>query len=92
MPRRFPDGGKVTDHHALVITENLPDGLSKDEQAIYDMVAARLLEAFSAPCIKEVTEIHAAVGNDTVQAKGTVVKSAGWRAVRLACRAQWKGR
>ena len=82
LNRRSVDGGKVTDHHALIITENLPDGLSKDEQAIYDMVAARLLEAFSAPCIKEVTEIHAAVGNDTVQAKGTVVKSAGWRAVR----------
>ena len=55
----------------LVITENLPDGLSKDEQAIYDMVAARLLEAFSAPCIKEVTEIHAAVGSSEAQAKGT---------------------
>ena len=82
LNRRSVDGGKVTDHHALIITENLPDGLSKDEQAIYDMVAARLLEAFSAPCIKEVTEIHAAVGNDTAQAKGTVVKSAGWRAVR----------
>lgn len=82
LNRRSVDGGKVTDHHALIITENLPSGLSKDEQAIYDMVAARLLEAFSAPCIKEVTEIHAAVGNDTAQAKGTVVKSAGWRAVR----------
>lgn len=82
LNRRSVDGGKVTDHHALIITENLPDGLSKDEQAIYDMVAARLLEAFSAPCIKEVTEIRAAVGNDTAQAKGTVVKSAGWRAVR----------
>ena len=81
LNRRSVDGGKVTDHHALIITENLPDGLSKDEQAIYDMVAARLLEAFSAPCIKEVTEIHAEVGNDTAQAKGTVVKSAGWRAV-----------
>ena len=82
LNRRSVDGGKVTDHHALIITENLPDGLSKDEQAIYDMVATRLLEAFSAPCIKEVTEIHAAVGNDTAQVKGTVVKSAGWRAVR----------
>ena len=61
LNRRSVDGGKVTDHHALIVTENLPSGLSKDEQAIYDMVAARLLEAFSAPCIKEVTEIHAVV-------------------------------
>lgn len=82
LNRRSVDGGKVTDHHALIVTENLPSGLSKDEQAIYDMVAARLLEAFSAPCIKEVTEIHAAVGSSEAQAKGTVVKSAGWRAVR----------
>ena len=82
LNRRSVDGGKVTDHHALIITENLPSGLSKDELAIYDMVAARLLEAFSAPCIKEVTEIRAAVGSSEAQAKGTVVKSAGWRAVR----------
>lgn len=82
LNRHSVDGGKVTDHHALIITENLPDGLSKDEQVLYDMVAARLLEAFSDPCIKEVTEIHAAVANDTAQTKGTVVKSAGWRAVR----------
>ena len=82
LNRRSVDGGKVTDHHALIVTENLPSGLSKDEQAIYDMVAARLLEAFSAPCIKEVTEIRAVVGSSEAQAKGTVVKSAGWRAVR----------
>ena len=82
LNRRSVDDRKVTDHHALIVTENLPSGLSKDEQAIYDMVAARLLEAFSAPCIKEVTEIHAAVGGSEAQAKGTVVKSAGWRAVR----------
>lgn len=82
LSRRSVDGAKVTDHHALIITENLPDRLSKDEQAIYDLVASRLLEAFSAPCIKEVTGIHATVGNDEVQTKGTVVKSAGWRAVR----------
>lgn len=82
LNRRSVDDRKVTDHHALIVTENLPSGLSKDEQAVYDMVAARLLEAFSAPCIKEVTEIHAAVGSSEAQAKGTVVKSAGWRAVR----------
>ncbi|BDW78334.1 hypothetical protein BFINE_41290 [Bacteroides finegoldii DSM 17565] len=47
LNRRPVDDAKVTDHHALLVTENLPEGLSQDERAIYEMVAARLLEAFS---------------------------------------------
>ncbi|MCZ2604944.1 DNA topoisomerase, partial [Bacteroides fragilis] len=32
LNRRPVDDAKVTDHHALLITENLPEGLSQDEQ------------------------------------------------------------
>lgn len=39
--------GKVTDHHALIVTENLPGKLEADEQAIYELIAGRMLEAFS---------------------------------------------
>ena len=76
------NGSKVTDHHALLVTENLPEGLSQDERAIYEMVAARLLEAFSARCLKDVTTVSFTAGNSVFTAKGTVVRSAGWRAVR----------
>ena len=55
LNRRSVDAGKVTDHHALIITECLPGELSDDERKIYDMVAARLLESFSARCVKDVT-------------------------------------
>lgn len=82
LNRRSVNDAKVTDHHALIVTENLPSSLSKDEQAIYELVAGRMLEAFSNPCIKEVTEIHATVGNSKAQVKGTAIKSVGWRAVR----------
>ena len=41
LNRRPVDDAKVTDHHALLVTENLPEGLSQDERAIYEMVAAR---------------------------------------------------
>ncbi|MDB8937545.1 DNA topoisomerase, partial [Parabacteroides merdae] len=51
LNRRSVDAGKVTDHHALIITECLPGKLSADERTVYDMVAARLLEAFSARCL-----------------------------------------
>jgi DNA topoisomerase IA len=50
LNRRSVDAEKVTDHHALIITECLPGELSADERTVYDMVAARLLEAFSTRC------------------------------------------
>ena len=82
LNRRSVDAGKVTDHHALIITECLPGELSADERTVYDMVAARLLESFSARCLKDVTTISFTAGNSVFTAKGTVVRSAGWRAVR----------
>ena len=82
LNRRSVDGGKVTDHHALIITECLPGELSGDQRKIYNMVAARLLESFSARCAKDVTTVRLTAGNSDFTAKGTVVKSAGWRAVR----------
>ena len=82
LNRRSVDAGKVTDHHALIITECLPGKLSADERTVYDMVAARLLEAFSARCLKDVTTVSFTAGNSVFTAKGTVIKSAGWRAVR----------
>ena len=82
LNRRCVDAGKVTDHHALIITECLPGELSADERTVYDMVAARLLEAFSARCLKDVTTVSFTAGNSVFTAKGTVVRSAGWRAVR----------
>lgn len=82
LNRRSVDDKKVTDHHALIITECLPGELSGDQRKIYDMVAARLLESFSARCVKEVTTVCLTAGNSEFTAKGTVIKSAGWRAVR----------
>lgn len=82
LNRRSVDGDKVTDHHALIITECLPGELSEDQRRIYDMVAARLLESFSARCVKDVTTACLTAGNSEFTAKGTVIKSAGWRAVR----------
>lgn len=70
LNRRPVDDAKVTDHHALLVTENLPEGLSQDEQAIYEMVAARLLEAFSPHCVKEMTEVALSAGGEIFTLKG----------------------
>jgi DNA topoisomerase-3 len=78
---RCVDDKKVTDHHALLITENKPKDLSTDEQTVYEMVAGRMLEAFSKKCVKDATTIILSCADTLFEAKGAVVKQAGWRAV-----------
>ena len=81
LNRRSVNDSKVTDHHALIITENLPGELSKDERAIYELVAGRMLEAFSGRCVKDVSTAVLSAGDTDFMVKGAVMKVAGWRAV-----------
>ncbi len=78
---RSVDDSKVTDHHALIITEDPASGLSKDEQLIYDMVAGRMLEAFGERCIKENTTVSLDAGGVHFSCKGSVTLVPGWRSV-----------
>ena len=81
LNRRSVNDGKVTDHHALIITENLPGELTKDERAVYELVAGRMLEAFSGKCVKDVTTAVLSAGDTDFTVKGSVMKVTGWRAV-----------
>lgn len=81
LSRRSVDDTKITDHHALLITEVKPKNISSDERIIYDMIAGRMLEAFSEKCIKDVTTVSAECGGVAFTVKGSVVKQAGWRGV-----------
>lgn len=78
---RSVNDGKVTDHHALIVTENLPGKMEADEQAIYELIAGRMLEAFSEKCVKDVTNVTLECAGSLFTVKGSVTKSAGWRAV-----------
>ena len=77
--RRSVDGSKVTDHHAIIITGELPKHLSNEDMTIYDMIVGRMLEAFSEMCIKDVTHITADCCGITFTVKGSVIKKDGWR-------------
>jgi DNA topoisomerase-3 len=78
---RCVDDSKVTDHHALLPTGNLPGKLSEEERTIYEMVAGRMLEAFSPVCRKENTLVVLHCGGVEFTARGSIVLSAGWHAV-----------
>lgn len=78
------NAAKVTDHHALLITENAAIGLFKDEKIVYDMILCRMIEAFSADCIKDITSVTAQVVHDVeFGISGSIIRQTGWRALSL---------
>ena len=79
--RRSVDGGKVTDHHALLVTGEKPLFLSKEDSTVYQMIAGRMIEAFSEKCVKDVTNVTAECAGVEFAVKGSVIRQAGWRAV-----------
>jgi DNA topoisomerase-3 len=78
---RCVDDTKITDHHAIIPTENLPGELSSDERTIYEMVAGRMLEAFSPVCRKENTVALLKCAGKDFTAQGTLILSPGWQKV-----------
>lgn len=81
LNNRSVNAAKVTDHHALLITENLPGDLSPDEHTIYEMVAARMLESFSGKCVMEKTSVTLQVAGVDFSVRGSIIKVPGWRSV-----------
>lgn len=77
--RHSVDASKVTDHHALLITGEKPQYPSNDDKKIYNLIVARMLEAFSDKCVKELTTITVDVNGIPFVAKGTVIRQQGWR-------------
>ena len=78
------NAAKVTDHHALLITENAAIGLFKDEKIVYDMILCRMIEAFSADCIKDITSVTAQVDHEVeFGISGSIIRQTGWRAMSL---------
>lgn len=81
LNKKSVDTLKVTDHHALLTTGAKGSFTTIDEEKIYNLIAARMLEAFGEKCIKDVTTITLSCEGFKFTLKGTVMKYAGWRSV-----------
>ena len=77
----FVDNSKVSDHHAIIPTEQKPNLalLSSEEIKIYDLVVKRFLSVMLPPFEYVQTTIEANVSGEKLIAKGKVVKSKGWK-------------
>ncbi len=81
LNNRSVNDSKVTDHHALIVTGVTSSGISGDERAVYLMIAGRILEAFSPPCVTETYLTEAEICGMPFRSKSSSVVIPGWRAV-----------
>ncbi len=77
--KRIVDDSKVSDHHAIIPTDDLPSNLNDDEKRVYGAILIRLIAVFYPACIKAVTTVEAKAAEETFRAKGTVLLDAGWQ-------------
>lgn len=80
--RYIVDNSKVTDHHAIIPTDepvNLYQ-LSPEERNIYDLVVRRFLAVLSPAFEYEEMRVTVQIDRDRFYARGKTVKSLGWKA------------
>ncbi len=81
--KHFVDDSKVSDHHAIIPTEQFVNigAFSDKERKIYDLVAKRFLAVFYPPLEYEKTTVVAEISSETFIAKGKTVLSPGWKEI-----------
>lgn len=83
ITKRFVDNSKVTDHHAIIPTEQSADlgALSSEERNIYDLIVRRFLAVLYPPFEYEETTIKVESCREFFIAKGRIPVVRGWKAV-----------
>lgn len=83
ITKRIVDDSKVTDHHAIIPTEQtvLLNQLNPEERKLYDLIVRRFISLFYPAAKYDSVAITVQVGNDSFYVKGTSVKESGWREV-----------
>jgi DNA topoisomerase III len=81
--KSFVDNSKVTDHHAIIPTEqpSALGSLSDSERKVYDLVVKRFFAALYPPFEYEQTNIKAKIGDEFFIEKGKIVIAPGWKEV-----------
>lgn len=75
------DNSKVTDHHAIIPTGQLPSSLVGDERKLYHLIALRFIAAFYPDCVFSATTVLGDVNGVKFKATGKVIIEPGWRNV-----------
>ena len=97
--KRVFDSSKVTDHHAIIPTGVIPQGLSDAEQKVFDLVARRFIGVFLPDCKFSTTTVLGEVRSVAAESQqtetaiefkvtGKEILDPGWRVVREEARSK----
>ena len=75
------DNSKVTDHHAIIPTGVVPQGLSFAEQQVYDEVCRHFISVFYPDCQFAMTTVLGKVEDVEFKTSGKQILVPGWREV-----------
>ena len=80
--KSFVDDSRVSDHHAIIPTENHvhPSDFNERERRLYDLVVKRFLAVLLPPHEFEQVTVKATAAGETFIAKGRTVLKEGWKA------------
>lgn len=83
VSKRIVDDSKVTDHHAIIPTEQtvLLNALNTEERKLYDLIVRRFISLFYPPAKFDNVAVVVEVDGEKLHAKGVTVKDSGWKAV-----------
>ena len=79
--KRIFNDAKITDHNAIIPTDQIPRNLDDKQQRIFDLVARRFVAVFYPAAQFEVTTRITRVNGEAFKTEGRVIKEAGWLAV-----------
>lgn len=83
ITKRIVDDSKVSDHHAIIPTEQtvILNALSAEERKLYDLIVRRFISLFYPPARYDAVAVTIQAEGESFYVKGTTVKDAGWREV-----------
>jgi DNA topoisomerase III len=79
--KRIFDNTKISDHFAIIPTQQMPHGLNEVQQKVYDLVVRRFLAVFFPAAESLVTTRITVVEGHHFKTEGKVLVNPGWLAV-----------
>jgi DNA topoisomerase-3 len=79
--KRIFNDAKITDHNAIIPTDQVPRNLDEAQTRIFDMIARRFVAVFHPSAQFEVTTRITRVEGEAFKTEGRIIKDPGWLAV-----------
>jgi DNA topoisomerase-3 len=82
LSKAYVDDTKLTDHHAIIPTYNVPPANLADKQKnVYTLIALRFMSIFLPAEVRDETTAILKIEKHSFRARGFVIKEAGWTAL-----------